>query len=76
MNRHGESNPNSKLTALQVSTIRSNMGKTTARQEAEKHGVSLSLIHAIRRGARWVQAGAVGVAVTVILWAAMFSMIH
>lgn len=78
MNRHGESDPNARLSLADVQEIRANRATTTARQEAEKHGVSLSLIHAIRRQARWndLQAGAVGLAVTAILFAVTFGMIH
>ena len=71
--RGGSLNPNARLTPLQVAAIRARTN--SAKEAAQEHGISRSMVNAIRQGRRWVEATAVGVAVTMLTWAGLFAWI-
>ena len=62
--RGGTLNPNCRLTPEIVAEIRASASTTSARETAAKHGISRSLVHAIRQGRRWAVPAAVGATVT------------
>jgi hypothetical protein len=50
---HGEKNHQAKLTEAQVAEIRDSQGRVTAREAADRYGVSISTVYDIRQGKTW-----------------------